>query len=85
MSKARKVVHVELKEPYNGKRHWYFGSVEAIYDTLSPDIVGVAKTTLWNVFGKERKYTSKTATIRVGWLLSHNTNRGKRHENRAND
>lgn len=81
MVRQRKVVHVELKEPYNGKRHWYFGSVEAIYDTIPPDIVGVAKTTLWNVFSKERKYTSKTATIRIGWLLSHSTNRGKKGAN----
>lgn len=24
--KDQKVIHVELKEPFNGKRHYYYGS-----------------------------------------------------------
>ena len=34
MKRPRKVVHVELREPYLGKCHYYFGSVSAIYDVL---------------------------------------------------
>lgn len=35
--KSPKVIHVELREPYNGKRHFYFGSIAAIFDELSED------------------------------------------------
>ena len=31
MSQTRKVIHVELKEPYKGRRNYYFGSAAAIY------------------------------------------------------
>lgn len=77
----RKVIHVELKEPYNGKRNYYFGSVAAIYDTLPVEIVGIAAGALWNVFGKEHKYVGRLAIIREGRLLSKKTNRGKRGGN----
>lgn len=35
--KLPKVIHVELREPYNGKRHFYFGSIAAIFDELSEE------------------------------------------------
>lgn len=78
MEHQRKVIHVELKKPYNGKRNYYFGSVAAIYDTLPVEIVGIAAGALWNVFGKEQKYVGRLAIIREGRLLSKKTNRGKR-------
>ena len=78
MTSQRKVIHVELNEPYNNKHHWYFGSILAIYDTLPVDVVGIAHTSLWNVLSKNGKYTTKTATIRLGVLHSKQTNRGKK-------
>ena len=81
MKQHRKVVHVELKEPCKDKRHWYFGSITAIYDILPVDVVGIAHTTLWNVLSKNGKYTTKTATIRLGVLHSRQTNRGKHTSN----
>lgn len=78
---ARKVIHVELKEPYNDRRNHYFGSVAAIYDTLPVEIVGISAGALWNVFSKERKYVGRLATIREGRLVSKKTNRGKRINN----
>lgn len=77
MKQQRKVVHVELKEPYKDKRHWYFGSITAIYDILPADVVGIARASLWNVLSKEGKHHTKTATIRMGFLHSKQTNRGK--------
>lgn len=68
MTPQRKVIHVELNEPYNNKHHWYFGSILAIYDTLPVDVVGIAHTSLWNVLSKNGKYTTKTATIRLGFF-----------------
>lgn len=70
MTPQRKVIHVELNEPYNNKHHWYFGSILAIYDTLPVEVVGIAHTSLWNVLSKNGKYTTKTATIRIGVLRS---------------
>ena len=77
MTPQRKVIHVELNEPYKDKHHWYFGGITAIYDILPVDVVGIAHTSLWNVLAKNGKYTTKTATIRIGVLHSKKTNRGK--------
>lgn len=77
MKQQRKVIHVELKEPYKDKCHWYFGSIIAIYDILPVDVVGIAHTSLWNVLSKNGKYTTKTAIIRLGILHSKQTNRGQ--------
>ena len=41
MAGGRKVVHVQLKEPRDGKKeHHYFGSLSAIYTVLTPEDVG---------------------------------------------
>lgn len=74
----RKVIHVELKEPYNGRRNYYFGSCAAIYDTLPIEIVGIGLGALWNWFGKTNTYNGPLATIRKRELLSKSTNRGKK-------
>lgn len=76
MEHQRKVIHVELKEPYKGQRHWYFGSAAAIYDTLPVEVVGIGLTSLWNVFCDSRIYEGKLATIRLGYLITHKTGRG---------
>ena len=78
MTQQRKVIHVELKEPYNGKRHYYFGSVAAIYDTLPSTITGIAQASLWNALAKSDTYTGSRSIIREGVLLSKATNRGKK-------
>lgn len=78
MGKLRKVIHVELKEPYNGHRNYYFGSVAAIYDTLPVEIVGIGAGGLWNTFSKENEYKGRLATIRNRHLLSKKSNRGKK-------
>lgn len=85
MSQTRKVIHVELKEPYKGRRNYYFGSAAAIYDTLPTEIVGISLGTLWNWFGKASTYNGPLATIRKRELLSKSTNRGKKNENKSHN
>lgn len=83
--RQRKVIHVELKEPYNGRRNYYFGSAKAIYNTLPTEIVGISLGSLWNWFSKSNTYTGAHATIRKRDLITTPTNRGKRNENRADN
>lgn len=76
--KEQKIIHVELKEPFNGKRHYYFGSKVAIYEDLSEDLIGIKKESLWNVDLDKVEYQNKFCTIRMGFIRRKQTNRGKR-------
>lgn len=67
MKQQRKVIHVELKEPYKGKRHYYFGSITAIYELLPTEVVGCSKETLWNVLRND-EHKGRKAIIRYGTL-----------------
>ena len=75
MKQQRKVIHVQLKEPYKGKSHYYFGSIAAIYDVLPKDVVGITKESLWNVL-KDETYTGAKSIIRFGILHTKQSNRG---------
>lgn len=70
-----KVIHVELREPFNGKRHYYFGSKKAIYETLPREVVGISYES-FRALGdiKERPYEGRKATIRQGVLRTLNNN-----------
>ena len=83
MKQQRKVIHVELKKPYNGRRNHYFVSVAAIYDNLPLEIVVIGEGALWNVFCKSDTYTGPLATVRKRKLVTRTTNRGKRNENQT--
>ena len=41
--KQNNVIHVELNEPYQGKKNWYFGSVAAIYEEIPKEVIGAGK------------------------------------------
>jgi hypothetical protein len=77
MRQKRKIIHVELNEPYNGKRHYYFGSITAIYELLPKEVVGVSKETLWNVL-KNGEHIGRKAIIRHDVIHAKQTNRGKK-------
>lgn len=77
MKQQRKVIHIELNEPKDGKRHFYFGSVTAIYDTLTKDDIGISKESLWNTL-KDGEYKNRKATIKKGVILSKQTYRGRK-------
>lgn len=79
MKQQRKVIHVELKEPYKGKRHYYFGSITAIYELLPTEVVGCSKETLWNVLRND-EHKGRKAIIRYGTLHTKQSNRGIRKE-----
>lgn len=68
MSQQTKVIHVELKDPYMDKKHFYYGSKAAIYDELPEGVVGIKKESLWNVDLDSREYINKLCTIRSGVL-----------------
>lgn len=76
MKQLVKVIHVELNEPYQGEKHYYFGSKTAIYDHLPEDIIGIKKESLWNVDLKKEQYQNKFCTIRMGTLRRTKSNRG---------
>lgn len=66
MKKSRTVVHVEL----TGK-HYYFGSVSAIYDHFSVAELGVAYGTLRNYrLSATNPYTNEKCIIRKGILIT---------------
>ena len=79
MSKQqRKVIHIELTDPPTGyRKHYYFGSVAAIYDTLPKEIIGISKEALWGTL-KSREHRGRKAIIRQGVVISKQTERGKR-------
>lgn len=60
----------------NGKRHFYFGSIAAIFDELSEEQIGIKKESLWNVDLSRVEYQNKYCTIRMGVLIRKKTFRG---------
>lgn len=76
MKQQRKVVHVELlNPPPEYKRHYYFGSIAAIYDTLPKEVVGISKETLWNT-RRQGEHRGREAIIRQDVVISKKTERG---------
>lgn len=76
MKQQFKVIHIELKEPFDGKRHFYFGSKTAIYELFTPEHIGISKESLWNQDLDEKEYENKLCTIRMGLLRRKHTLRG---------
>lgn len=60
---SRKVVHVHLHEPYEGKTDYYFGSLAAIYATLPDDVVGIKYKSL--TAKKFSRYENKHCVVNV--------------------
>lgn len=75
----RKVFHVEMKEPVDGKRHFYFGSKKAIFERFSHDEVGITYRTLTNCVKLFNcPYENKKCVIRQGELITTNQIRAKK-------
>lgn len=64
------VIHVELNEPYQGKKNWYFGSVAAIYEKIPKDVVGASKEWLWQCLSGKDEYSTRKATIRRSKVIT---------------
>lgn len=63
-SQQRQVIHVHVLAT---DEHYYFGSVQAIYDTFTKDEIGIAPQTLYNR-GLNEKYVNNKVVIRKGVL-----------------
>ncbi|WP_418177009.1 hypothetical protein [Alistipes putredinis] len=63
---AKKIVHLQFKEPYLGKTDLYFGSLKAIYDAVPVEAVGIKYKSLTNHNFEERAYENKKVLIRIG-------------------
>lgn len=74
--KLFKVIHVELKRPYKGRKHYYFGSKAAIYEHIPEKYIGIKLESLWNVDLTDNEYENNYVTIRMGELDRKNTKRG---------
>lgn len=79
-----KVIHVELNEPYQGRKHWYFGSVSAIYERLTREQVGCVKEYLWAALKGKAEYRTRGAIIRKGELIT-KQQKGGSNENERNN
>lgn len=63
--KQEQVVHVCLGDD----RHYYFGSVAAIFDTFTPDELGVSLAALWNYgLAPDRPYINNKCRIYRGTI-----------------
>lgn len=72
----RQVIHLQL-----GEEHYYFGSVAALYDHFSKEVIGIAYGSLRNYgLSPNKPYRNdKTgAIIRVGVLVAKEGNRGRK-------
>lgn len=72
-----KIYHVEMKEPIDGKRHFYFGSQAAIYEVFRPSQVGIGYRSLTNTQDLSRQPSeNRKCIIRMGELIRKKTGRG---------
>ena len=68
--KQNNVIHVELDEPYQGEKNWYFGSVAAIYEELPKEVIGAGKEWLWQCLSKKSEHRTRKATIRRSKVIT---------------
>lgn len=84
MKQGNKLIHVELKEPIETKdgslqRDFYFGSKVAIFDALSPEVLGITLGSLRSHIDLSKQpYRNSKVTIKQGEIRRKITNRGKR-------
>lgn len=71
MAQIRKVFHVELREPIDGKKHYYFGSKAAIFQRFTSEQIGISYKTLRNRGSIENQpYVNTRCIIRQGGLIA---------------
>lgn len=68
------IYHVKFNR---GGKDYYFGSIAAIYDTLSRYVIGVSKNTLYKANLKEKPFKNDIVTISAGVLIRKKRNRQK--------
>lgn len=65
---AKKIVHLQFKEPHDGETDLYFGSLKAIYDAVPAEAVGITYKSLTNATRGKNEYENKKVLIRIGQI-----------------
>lgn len=75
MKKERKVIHVHVKD---SDKHYYFGSIRAIYDVFDSVEIGLMYQSLINYYAGNSVdvYENSKCIIRRGTLITTPTHRG---------
>lgn len=68
--KQNNVIHVELDEPYQGRKNWYFGSIAAIFDMIPREVIGAGKEWLWQCMSGKDEHRTRKATIRRSKVIT---------------
>ncbi len=77
----RTVIHVEV----DGQHH-YFGSLASIFDTFTPQQLGISYGSLRNYgLSEEKPYQNSRCIIRKGILITKSGGRGRKPEVPASD
>lgn len=70
MKRKTNIIHVELDEPYKGKRNWYFGSISAIFEEIPSELIGACKEYLWQTLRGKSEFRAKRAVIRKDVVIT---------------
>lgn len=73
---SQKIVHLHLKVPIDTKQDFYFGSIKAIYDFTTEDVVGIRYKSLTNALRNRERYENKHCIIITSTLIT------KQHTNK---
>ena len=75
---STKVVHVRMKDPFEGQSDFYFGSIKAIYDSIPQDRIGISYKSLTNHGIKGNRYENSLCSIDIGMMKRKSNVRTKR-------
>jgi len=78
MAQERQVIHLQM-----GEKHYYFGSVSAMYDHFTKEQIGITHGSLRNRgLSPDKPYKNEKTgvVIRVGVLIAKEGNRGRKVE-----
>lgn len=67
---TQKIVHLHMKIPTDGNTDFYFGSIKAIFDSITEDDVGIKYKSLTNALRGRDFYENKHCTVRVSSLIT---------------
>lgn len=72
-----KVIHLHLKTDADSKSDWYFGSLKAIYDQFSEEVIGIRYKSLTNAVRNKTEYENKKVIIRIDTMRRKTRNQNK--------
>lgn len=67
---TQKIVHLHMKIPIAGNTDLYFGSIKAIFDSVSEEDVGIKYKSLTNALRGRDFYENKHCIVRVSSLIT---------------